>query len=439
MESPNPGRIVSMPERIASILKRCRRRLVTVRAAEAAALAAIVAAPAAAALMAARILLGQYPAAAAGLVALPMAAGGVMAAWPAGRKALGGPRMQWALTALLLGLGAAGAAALAAGALAQAPKDAIVLIVPACSLAGAVAVAVRGTPMSHVAMGLDRKAQLAERLSTAWELRDRSGDTPFIRAVHDQAAAAIAGGRLAGVRFWTRTRATLAALALALVPAAVLLPWAPLESPAALRHGQWRQVAPQAGEAIAAEIQAALAGAATPAELAGTLERMEALARALESGDAAEAEHWEGTVIELEDLAQAIRRFLREGDADPATRQRLGRLLRVLEQAAVDIAAGMGGAGAVPRPIDPETVKLPAPHEGSPAGWATVYDPLYEGRVDPAAGGDDPSAPEAPPVHQAPYDRQWMLARARAARAIDDRQVPWEYRELVEEFFSTRP
>ena len=77
-----------MRERILAILTRQRRRLLAARAAEAAAVGGVAGGLTAAALMAARILLGRYPAGAAALCALPLIAGLIVAASRRARAAL---------------------------------------------------------------------------------------------------------------------------------------------------------------------------------------------------------------------------------------------------------------------------------------------------------------------------------------------------------------
>ena len=431
-----------MPERIVNILNGFRRRLVAVRAAEAAGVAATISALTAATLMAARILVGVHPSASMALAGALAATGILLAAFPAGRRMLGRDAWSgWALSALLAGLGIVSMAAVAVGVFSIVPKNSLVLLVPACGLAAAVVACLRGAPMGEVVTDLDRQGRLAERLSTAWELRDRN-DAPFVRAVHDQAAQAIAGGRLGRVRFWTRTRATLGALGLAMVAMAVMLLWTPLESPAVVQQRRWRQVAPMAGEVLGAELEAALANSRdAPQALSAVLRRLEVVAEGLKSAAPDDAKRWDAHVLDLTQAARTLRRFLREGGGDAETRQRLRRLLGVIEQAAADLAAGMGdgGGGRGADPIDPDTVKIAAAPDQSPSGWTTVYNPAYADLVDPSAApaGDDDDDPVA--AHQWPYDRQWMLARARAARAVETGEVPWEYRDLVEGFFATGP
>ena len=230
-----------MHERVVTILRRFRRRVLAARAAEAAAVGGAGGALVAAVLMAARILARVYPYLTAGLCAAPLVGGIVLAAWPRARRSLGPkPLLQWYVIALLAVCGAAGLACAVSGALLAVPKNWLLLIAPAGGALAAAAVLVRGASTQAVAMLVDRRAGLREKLSTAWELQQVGGQSPFARAVQDQAAAAAGDDGLARLRFWDRTPATLGALGLALAAAALMLPWSELESPAARRRRHWR-------------------------------------------------------------------------------------------------------------------------------------------------------------------------------------------------------
>jgi len=431
-----------MAESIVTILARFRRRLLVTRAAEAAAVAASAGALLAAALMAARILAGAHPLISAGVCGLPLA-GGVLLAMcpPAGRAVSARPFLRRYVAALGLVGGSAAAAVVLAGRAADVPKNALALLVPAAAALAVAVVVLRGARLAGVAIDVDRRAALRERLSTAWEL-DRAGEgSPFAEAVKRQAVSAAGEGRLARIRFWDRTPATLGALGLSLAAVAVLLPWSPLDSPADRQARRWTHVAAPVGDLLAQELAALKAEAlAGGGDLAGVLGRLEKLAGVLRQARPAEAAKWQGRVVELDELARALRQIVRSGRAGPEAGRRITRLLRTIEQAAADIAEAMTAPGQPPARgggpgVRAADVRPSRPADGAPAGWTTVFNPQYLRHRGATTAATGPPRPLAPPA-QVPYDRQWFAARARAARALESAAIPQPYRQLVRDFFA---
>ena len=248
--------------------------MLAARAAEAAAVGGIAGGLTAAALMAARILLGRYPAGAVALCALPLVAGLIVAASRRSRAALHAQSpVAWAAAAVLLGCGAGGLAAALAGLFEHVPKNWLFLILPAGSLLPAVVAVASAAPLGRVAMDVDRRADLGERLSTAWELLAREDDAPFAAAVQGQAIDQLARRDLKHVRFWNRTRATIGALGLAALGACLMLPWAPLETPEAARARRWQAVSRRAGESLTQPLAVLGGPGADPQGPAGGLDR----------------------------------------------------------------------------------------------------------------------------------------------------------------------
>lgn len=433
-----------MRERIVDILGRFRRQVVAVRSAEAAAVAGAAGALAAAFLMVARILTARHPAIAAGLCAAPLAGGMALAAWGRARRRLNAqPMIQWCLPALLMVCGAAALAAQVAGLMQAVPKNLLILIAPAAAAVAAGLVLARPAPVGSVAALLDRRARLAERLSTAWELHQRRDGSAFARAVQHQAALAAKTPALSRVRFWDRTRATAGALGLALAVAALMLPWEPLESPHARQARLWRQAGPQAAELL--EMNLPILDAETIAsakDLPGHLRRLEALTASLRSARPEEAAEWQGRVIELDRIAQALREVIRSGRADPTATRRIRRLLEAIERASTELAEAMAAGGAElaragAEGVEPDQVTPARPAQTQPSGWTTVFNPQYVELLGPttaSAPGDGGPAVEPPP--QVPYDRQWAAARARAADALGKAPLPGPYRQLIRDFYS---
>lgn len=423
-----------MRERILAILTRQRRRLLAARAAEAAAVGGVAGGLTAAALMAARILLGRYPAGAAALCALPLVAGLIVAASRRARAALHAqPPVAWSAALVLLGCGAGGIAAALAGLLQHVPKNWLFLILPAGSLLPAVVAVASAASLGRVAMDVDRRADLGERLSTAWELLAREDDAPFAAAVQDQAIDQLARRDLKRVRFWNRTRATVGALGLAVLAGCLMLPWAPLETPEAARARHWQTVSRRAGESLTQPL-AVLAGsiAAADGKLAGQVRRLEDLARLLRQGRAEHAAQWEGRVVDLDKLATELRRASQSEDTPPAVKRQLAELIEAVERASARIAAAMAeeaparGQGELAEPGSRPA--MPA----TPAAWAAVYHPGYVSATGPASTGPAPGLVERP----LPFDEAWAAARRRAAESLRGEGVPAEYRRLVRDFFA---
>jgi len=218
-------------------------------------------------------------------------------------------------------------------------------------------------------------------------------------------------------------------------------------SPADVLARQWRQVGPQAGQVLQEELQAIRElPAAKGEELSAQLRRLEALVKLLRRARPEDARRWQGRVLELEEVARALRRVLGAGEVDARTRRRIERLLHAIDQAAGDLAAAMGGAGpAGPGSpgggMEPGKVQPASPAQAAPPGYASVYHPQYPELVKP---GTTAPAHEvgtgltvAPPGPRSPLRTEWSAARARAARALRAGEVPAKYRQLIRDFFAT--
>lgn len=413
--------------------------MLAVRAAEAAAVGGTAGGLACAFVMAAWILAGRFVAAAAGLSAAPLSAGVVLAALPAAaRKLRLTPTLRWTVAALMAAAGAGATAAVLTGAFVHLPKNWLVLIIPAAAAATALVALLRGAPLSAVAASADRRALLQERLRTAWELTASQDESTFARAVRQQALARADEPHLRGVSFWTRTPATLGALGLAILAAALMLPWRPLQSPAALARQRWRQVRADAGQVLSQQL-AMLAGgrAAESAQVASAIRRLRAIAGRLGSAEVADARDWRGPVVDLAELAESLRRAIRSGQLDPAAAELADELIRTIDHVAEKIARGMGqtlplAAG------EPAPTPATRPARRAVSGYATVYHGGY-GQPPPttAAAPPTPASPATVPAPpQVPYEQAWAAARRRAAAALSRRDVPAPYRQLVRDFFA---
>ena len=441
-----------MTDRILSILGGFRRRLVIVRAVEASAVGGTAGALSAAALMGGWTLAGRFALAAVLLCALPLAAGMVLAVSRRLRNGLHSERLiKWFVIILLTACGFAGFLCVLTGMYVNLSKNWLFLIFPAGALLAFVITLTRGAVLRHVAVLVDRRADLRERLSTALEIIE-SGESeaglPFARAVHEQAIAAADEPRLGRVGFWNQTRATGGAFGLAMVAAVLMLAVEPLESPLAAQQRRWRSVSSQAGENILKQIEAMNALAtADDSAIAEQIHRLEKLADSLRAAEPADAKQWHGKVVELEEITEALREAVRSDKVDANTAERIGRLINSLERVAAGIAEGMGdneyaraGDGRLGRAVADHFVERVPPLFGgttlhSVPAYAplTVYNPLQTPPVTTATNDTPPDTINV----QIPYDRAWADARRRAAEAMDKGTVPAEYRRLVRDFFDT--
>ncbi len=439
-----------MSDRILSILGGFRRRLVIVRAVEAAAVGGTAGALSAAALMGGWTLAGRFTPAAALLCALPPAAGMALMISRRLRYALHSERLiQWFVIILLTACGLAGLMCVLTGIYVNLPKNWLFLIFPAGVILAFMVVLIRGAALVQVAVLVDRRADLRERLSTALELIESGepeADLPFAHAVREQAIAAADGPRMGQVGFWNAARATGGALGLAVVAAVLMLAAEPLESPSAARQRRWRSVSSQAGENILKQLEAIRAPEANASAVTEQIHRLEKLAETLHAAKPTDAKQWTGKVVELEEITEALRQAVRSGKVDAKTAEQIGRLINSLERVAAGISEGMSGneyartgddGGRLGRAerVPPLFIPKGGTTLRSVPAYAplTVYNPSH---IPPTATAATGTAPAEINV-QIPYDRAWADARRRAAEAMDKGTVPAEYRQLVRDFFDT--
>ncbi len=427
-----------------SILGGFRRRLVIVRAVEAGAVGGTAGALSAAAMMGGWTLAGKFALAAALLCALPLAAGMVLAITRRLRSGLHSDRLtQWFVIILLAVCGLAGLLCVLTGAYVNLSKNWLFLIFPAGAFLAFTVTLIRPAALRDVAVLVDRRADLRERLSTALELVQSDERSSFAQAVHAQALAAADKRDFRRVGFWTAARATGGALGLAVVAAVLMLAVEPLESPSAAQQRHWRSISSQAGEKILKQLAAVKAQTADDSAIAEQIHRLEKLAVALHAAEPGEAKRWRGKVVELDEITEALREVVRSGRVDASTAERIGRLIDAIERVAAGIAEGMGGGeyaragrgwrgrGVRNHVSRPGTNVAANTAATAPYAPLTVYNPL---RTPPTATAATDTATAGRNV-QIPYDQAWADARRRAVEAMDKGAVPAEYRRLVRDFF----
>lgn len=307
-----------MAETVKSILRGVARKLLLARAAEASAAAAIAAAGASALLMSAWVLAGRHAAWATALALGPWVSL-VLVLPAAARRRLGrlgqwidgwdlSAAVRWVVVICSALAAAAGVALVLSQEFVRIPHWLIPLVlVPAGGLAAVATVLARGVSLAEAALYVDRRGNFGERLTTALELEEADGASPFLPAVSEQAVR-LARGRAGRLRFWRRTRVTPGVLALAALACGVLTLVSPFEAPGLVERRQWEEVRKQQ----AAELQA----------------RAEELARKAEQLDSPQLKR---TAEEM----QKISNELRWGQDLPPERAagQIGRMQRELESA----------------------------------------------------------------------------------------------------------
>ena len=424
---------------VLAVLRLAARRMVGVRAMEAAAVGAVVAGLSAATGQAGLLAARVNTALAVAIALLPVAAAVALLRWPRLRLAarLNG-RDARLVAAIACGAALTCAAAVLAGRILPQPRLLMpIVLVPLGALAAAAAVMLRGITLGQAALYHDVRFGLAERLSTAAELAAGEGRDPqMARCVFGQAVSAAGQAGLARRGLWHRTGATAGALALSVALCTVLALISPPGSAraAAGAFDEIRQRVRQLNPEEKRQLVEALR------KLADRVERDPALARLLlAAAEAAEKDQQvDSRLAELQDAV---------ADADDAEAARIARAIleAVGLPSGLDPGDGQGGSDAariaagkaakLPPTFDPNTLDANSADSEKPLpARVLVYDPSQ------AAGGDGnaPAPAATAPAAASPFvnfDDAWSLARARAAEAMRADTIPSEYRDLVRRFF----
>ncbi|MCK4602306.1 MAG: hypothetical protein KAU28_07555, partial [Phycisphaerae bacterium] len=205
-----------MRDELLVILAQARRRLVRTRALESAAVLAIVAGLCAAVSELAWALAPFAPTVASLIYLLPLV-GSIVIALPAARRALRlDGHIAFLAAVFCLAASATGVAFIMTGSYSQVPTAALPLVLmPLGAAIAAAATGIRGVSLREVAILLDMRADLAERLATAVELAETADcDKPYARTVCAQALSAVREKRPQNLPVWNRSRATTGALGL---------------------------------------------------------------------------------------------------------------------------------------------------------------------------------------------------------------------------------
>jgi hypothetical protein len=439
---------------VLAVLRGAARRLLAVRAGEAAAVGAVAAGLAVTAAQAGLLAGRVHPVLGAAIALLPIVAAVAVLRWPALRRAarLDG-RDARIVAATACGIAAIGALVVLAGR--AVPQGRLLLpisLVPLGAAAAAAGVALRGITLGQAALYHDIRFGLAERLITAAELAEAPADgvqtqdhgsgggtDPRIaRWVFDQAVAVAGQADLARRGLWRRTRATAGALVLAAALCTVLALISPPGSARASADSfddirdRVRMLNPRGKRQLVEALQ----------RLAERVERNPALHRRLLAAAAAAAkdQQLDSRLVELQDAV---------ADADDAQAAAIARaILRAVglpagpdgggDEPGGPNAAQLAGGGHTVSPapaIDANTLDANQAEKPLPAR-TLVYNPAYAALADANPGAPGLAPQGATPATQFVHlDDAWSQARARAAEAMRANTIPPEYRDIVRRFF----
>jgi hypothetical protein len=393
----------------------------------------MVAAPA----MAAWILSGPFRHVALALAILPAVLLGLTLAWRPGRARLreAAPSAYWpAMTAIVLSL--ASAAALAWGRYEHVSKNSLLAMLPAIMLTGILAALAKGAAMRRVAREVDRRASLAELMSTSLEIDP--GQSKFAAAVSSQAQAAAEEHHLRKMRFWSSGPRLPALLGLSVLAAVLMLPWPMLESSPQRQLRLWRQVAPAATADLQQRLLALEGKDPSDPAVRAELDRLKEMLERVEAVSIEQAGRWQEAVADLEDTARQLELAAASGKMNPALGGEVSRLVRGLREAAARIAAGMTQTGTEYLAGSRSGSEMnPLPGRQGPSGWTTVFQSGYELYAN-AATQPGQTAPAAA-SSRTDFDRAWLEACRKASQVQQKADLPADYRQLIRDFFSTEP
>lgn len=420
---------------VLSVLRSAARRLVGVRAVEAAGVGAVAAGLSVAAGQAGFLAARASTILAVVISLLPVAAGVAILLWPRVRLAARLDRRDGRLVAAIICAAAlvCAAAVLAGRAVPQPRLLMPMILMPLGALLAAGTVLWRGVSLGQAALYHDVRFGLAERLSTAAELASgQEADRPIARCVYAQAVTAASDADLPRRGLWRRSRATMGALTLSVALCTVLAIVSPPGSAGASAgaFNEIRQRVRQLNTKEKRELIEALRQLADRVQHDPALRR-----RLLAAAQAAEKDQQlDSRLAELQDAV---------ADADDAEAARIARVILKAVGLAAESGDGQGGPGDAkiasgqggksPPAFDANSLDANSADSEKPLPARTlVYSPSY------ASKGDANSPTPTPPAGTSPFisfDDAWSLARVRAAEAMRTGTVAPEYRDVVRLFF----
>jgi hypothetical protein len=249
-------------------------------------------------------------------------------------------------------------------------------------------------------------------------------ELPFSRAVFRQAAETALARNVGKLPVWERTAATPAAAGLVLLLCLVLAILTPAPADAAGSVSQIAASAPQMTAAERARLAMALRVAAARA---GEPELVRNLHEAAAAADTDETRLLQEKLARLE---EALRKMGR--DVPPPLAAALADALAGKEPPGGETATFASGQ----RRTEPDATPQTRPAAGEGPFIPAVYDPEIAKamRLRPPPASSDGPFPQAA-QGLVDLDTAWSAARARAASAAENPELPPQYRATVRKFF----
>lgn len=437
---------MSEQEEIIAILRRFHRRIAFYRAVESAATVLTASAVVAFTLMVAWTLAGRFAHLASIVALLPFLPAGVLTMGKSLRvKVYRARPIQWLTMSIFLVGALFGLMELLTGRYADVPRISLLSIIPFAGVVGFLIAALQPIALKDIALWIDRQADLKERLTTALEAVERGERNSFSQAVCRQAMSSFRGKRGAIKRadYWTKTRATVGAMTLAILAAVSMLLITPLKSP--LQQDNLGEVSRQASESLRRNLDAIGLG-----DLIGNpllrekIHRLEQITDSLRTARPVDANGLEGKVVELDAISDSLRKAIASGRLDADTAARLERLVDAIEEAKRRIVAQIGRTGLArganePPPAGRVSGITPSGIVPSRASTPADFQPLmvYDPRYSAFARSAQPGSSIGKEEHRVriPFDRAWSAARQQAAEMISTGRIPQQYRRLIHDFF----
>ena len=422
----------NMREAVRSLLTGAARRLLAVRALEAAAVGAVAGGLCAAAEQVAWIVAPRSPLAAAAICLAVMLVGWVTPSRRRFRRAMGlADNEARRVGAVCATAGLLGVVWVLAGWHAAVPKWLLPLVLmPSGALAAAVAAVLRGVTPLQAAILHDVRSGLHERLSTAAELAAAQGDDALACCVYEQALSAARHAQAQRQVPWRRTRATAGAVALsaALCGALAFVPtWDVLDVRASFERigSRAEHLTPLRRDQVVRTLR----------RLAEQVRSNPRLLAALKAAAAAPGKELPARLRELEGALAGA------DDAEAAAIAKA--LLTAMGLGAEPDGPGGAGPGDGGRRLAARDANRPPPPDANAIvgrggekpllARAYVWNPDYANVADANAPAPTPAA--VSPAAFVPADEAWAAARGRASDALAAGRVPPEYRDLVRRFF----
>lgn len=280
---------------------------------------------------------------------------------------------------------------------------------------GALVASCRRISVGEVAMLVDRRAALRERLTTAAELiASDQCQSSVAQVVCAQAVREYSARQTRPIRLWRRTRATAAALCLVVMLCATVAMFGHSRTRAATVAGRAaaRRMLSESKRGRAGLISELRRSMADVPSGSPRSERLGAAVDAIEVGDS-------------EALAEALSR-LEEAGVDLAKLLPQGSGQRDSEGEPFDSPPGLSAGRERSEPKETHAAK-----DKAPGRFVRVYRSEYAAA---APSGEAPQAGSPVPSY-ASYDDAWTRAQEQAAARINSRQTPGRYRELIRAFF----